>query len=157
MPKEGYEHNNPLLGQLGEDPVRRQAVATTCGALLHHALSRNSRIPWRDGPEAPSVIRPDTSRITAFGSFTDVEFHTHIQTSVISLLAAKSTCRYEDLLTLCSPRWDSLGGSGKVSFSFQMQHQIPLKGDVQLVIIQNLNAARNCRFRYHGNSCFRRQ
>jgi hypothetical protein len=52
---------------------------------------------------------------------------------------------------------DSPKGSGKISFSFQVQDQVPLIGDVQLVVIQDLNTARNCRFRHDSNDCFRRQ
>lgn len=51
---------------------------------------------------------------------------------------------------------DSPSIFAKITFSFQMQDQIPLEGDVQLMVIQNLNAARGRRFSYDSNNRFRR-
>ena len=38
-----------------------------------------------------------------------------------------------------------------------IHRKVPLIGDVQLVVIQDLNTARNCRFRHDSNDFFRRQ
>ena len=71
----------------------------------------------REGPEAPSVIRPVASRINAFAVSRMLIF-----TLIFTLSAI-----------CCYPRMR--GGSSKISLSFQVRHQIPLKGDVQLVIV----------------------